>query len=310
MSDNRRKDKYENQQKRFKNHEPRYRKDMQQPRKARIDPNDLIETIRFSRSDLKLQARETINIMEKKSISKSITLLPDDLQRLSKLSDDENEFDTQFEIELETTLGGIYRVSNELKAIGESFKLGVLNFASAKNPGGGFQNGSMAQEESLAYATGLYQTIKDSPIYKLNRTDNLGGLYHDTVIFSPDVLIIRNLKGKLLDQNSQYTVNILTVPAVNATLCATNRISKKNVKQALYQRMDYLLAVALDRGITHLILGSWGCGVFDNQIEDISYGFIDLLTNKYQGAFKGICFSIMQKSHEACFSKQLDRVFN
>ena len=34
--------------------------------------------------------------------------------------------------------------------------VGVLNFASAKNPGGGFLNGSMAQEESLAIASAMY----------------------------------------------------------------------------------------------------------------------------------------------------------
>ena len=49
-------------------------------------------------------------------------------------------------------------------------KVGVLNFASAKNPGGGFLNGAMAQEESLAASGGLYRTLTPHEgYYRRNR---------------------------------------------------------------------------------------------------------------------------------------------
>ena len=38
--------------------------------------------------------------------------------------------------------------------------LAVLNYASFKNPGGGFLNGSMAQEEALCHVTGLYPILE------------------------------------------------------------------------------------------------------------------------------------------------------
>ena len=44
-------------------------------------------------------------------------------------------------------------------------EIGVLNFASAKNPGGGFLNGAMAQEESIAASSGLYETLLQHKTY-------------------------------------------------------------------------------------------------------------------------------------------------
>lgn len=36
----------------------------------------------------------------------------------------------------------------------------ALNIASAKNPGGGFEHGALAQEESLCRSSSLYHCIK------------------------------------------------------------------------------------------------------------------------------------------------------
>ncbi len=60
-----------------------------------------------------------------------------------------------FEVRNETTLNAARRLICE-----EGFNNVIcLNFASAKNPGGGFLKGSGAQEESLARSSGLYPCI-------------------------------------------------------------------------------------------------------------------------------------------------------
>ncbi len=332
MSDTRRKDKHDSHKKRFKNHVPRYRKDQQKPNKARVDRTDLISGPRLNRAELKRVAEDTIQRSQqlKLRLEPSITFLKEQLDALlSKQSKQLNpRFDTDFEVELETTLAGIYRLLEENEAQDqdhETFKLGVLNFASAKNPGGGFQNGSMAQEESLAYASALYETIKDSAVYDLNSKDNKLGFYHDSVIFSPDVALFRDSDLDPLDEDessdssndastassgSHPRVNFLTVPAVNVGLCERHQIGKREMKDVLLQRMDYFLAVAVKYGITHLVLGSWGCGVFGNQIDTVAQGFITLLTTKYDGQFEEVCFSVMQKSHATIFTKALDQAFN
>src|SRR5688500_14638286 len=67
----------------------------------------------------------------------------------------------------------------------------VLNFASAKNPGGGFLNGARAQEESLARGSALYKAIERSPMYAFHR-QNGDALYTSWMIHSPDVPVFRD----------------------------------------------------------------------------------------------------------------------
>jgi uncharacterized protein (TIGR02452 family) len=63
----------------------------------------------------------------------------------------------------------------------------VLNFASARNVGGGFLNGARAQEEDLARSCGLFRCLETQPeYYEVNRrTASL--LYTDHIIYSPRV---------------------------------------------------------------------------------------------------------------------------
>ena len=70
------------------------------------------------------------------------------------------QHETTIEVFNETTFAGARAL---LKAGAE--KVCCLNFASAKNPGGGFLGGSQAQEESLARASGLYASLQQTREY-------------------------------------------------------------------------------------------------------------------------------------------------
>ena len=70
------------------------------------------------------------------------------------------DFQTTIQVSNETTLSVARRWVDEGRS-----KILCLNFASAMYPGGGFLEGSQAQEESLARASSLYECLLQSSDY-------------------------------------------------------------------------------------------------------------------------------------------------
>src|SRR5207253_843688 len=93
----------------------------------------------------------------------------------------------------ETTLASARR----LVAAGQ--RPAALNFASAKHPGGGFLNGALAQEESLARSSALYACLVGNPMYTFHQAQS-DALYTDYAIYSPDVPVFRGDDGALLPE--------------------------------------------------------------------------------------------------------------
>lgn len=177
-------------------------------------------------------------------------------------------------------------------------RLGCLNFASAKNPGGGFLGGSQAQEESLTRASTLYPTLMKyfSEMYEYNRSKNTY-LYSDYMIYSPDVLFFRDDDDNLLEQ--PYHMDIITSPAVNIGAMMKNKIEELNqAEEVMISRMDKILSIFVERGVTNLILGAWGCGVFRNNPNDIARYFAYFLKEegKYSKCFENIFFAVYDRT--------------
>jgi uncharacterized protein (TIGR02452 family) len=92
-----------------------------------------------------------------------------------------DRFRTAVEVTAEPTITATLRLSKN----SQSKQCCLLNFASAKNPGGGFLGGSQAQEESLARSSGLYACLKGNKMYSINKQLKSNGLYSDCLIYSP-----------------------------------------------------------------------------------------------------------------------------
>lgn len=206
----------------------------------------------------------------------------------------EHPIKTFIEVEESTTL-----ISNQ-KAITQfpQLKTLCLNFASAKNPGGGFLGGSQAQEESLARSSGLYGSIAPvTEYYEQNRA--LGNsLYRHHMIYSPAVPVFRNDNGQLLDQ--PYTVSMITAPAVNAGAIKKNSPHLiDQLEPVMLDRIERLLDIAYLNGYQHLILGAWGCGVFKNDPNEIAkYFHHHLIQGDYKAVFERITFGILDNTKQ------------
>jgi uncharacterized protein (TIGR02452 family) len=95
----------------------------------------------------------------------------------------------------------------------ENKKIALLNFASAKNPGGGFLGGSQAQEESLARSSSLYPTLlHNQQYYEINKRAT-NTFYTDNLIYSPQVTFFKNDGGMYLEK--PIKADVITMPAVN-----------------------------------------------------------------------------------------------
>jgi uncharacterized protein (TIGR02452 family) len=197
---------------------------------------------------------------------------------------------TRIEVKNETTFQAVSRLAATTNG-----HLACLNFASAKNPGGGFLNGSLAQEEALAVASGLYPCLLKAPEYYSRNRANRSTLYLDLIIFSPLVPFFRNDAGTLLDK--PVAASVITAPAPNAGSVAQNESSNlPKLEPILRRRAELVLAVAAAEKVDQLVLGAWGCGVFRNDPRIVARIFAELLKTKFAGTFEHVAFAVFDRS--------------
>jgi uncharacterized protein (TIGR02452 family) len=169
---------------------------------------------------------------------------------------------------------------------------GVLNFASAKNPGGGFLNGAVAQEECIAVSSDLYLSQLQAPQYYEKNKQFRSALYTHNMIYSKSITFIRD--GNLDLIRTPVIADVLTSPAVNAGAYYRNENgSKATVMRTMETRMRYLLKLFAAKGVGTIVLGAYGCGVFGNDASDVAGLFDKLLRQEYyERYFDNIIFAV------------------
>lgn len=166
-----------------------------------------------------------------------------------------------------------------------------LNFASAKNPGGGFLGGSQAQEESLARSSCLYTTLlRHEDYYRINRACR-SALYTDHMIVSERVPVFRDDEGALLPR--PYHAGFITAPAPNAG--AASERDAPDLIPTLRRRARMVLCLADHIGARDLVLGAWGCGVFRNEPALVAQIFAQHLLpgGDFARSFERVNFAVL-----------------
>ncbi|MEK4434049.1 TIGR02452 family protein [Paenibacillus sp. FSL K6-2862] len=232
----------------------------------------------------------------KEAIQGSVLYRPDELpalrEQVRQLQAAPKSAAAKIEVTGETTLAAASRlVVDEGRT-----DVVCLNFASAKNPGGGFLGGSQAQEESLARASGLYPCISQmNEMYDHNRKLRTC-LYSDYMIYSPGVPVIRDDEDRLLAQ--YYTTSFITAPAVNAGVVKEReQADDQQIESVMKERIRYILDVAATNGHRTLVLGAYGCGVFRNDPVDVARYFHEVLVQEnFRQSFDQIVFAVLDRS--------------
>lgn len=170
----------------------------------------------------------------------------------------------------------------------------VLNFANARQPGGGYWLGAGAQEESLCRASGLYPCLLKRDFYRQHRM-NRSSLYTDHLIYSPGVPVFRNDIGALLEE--PWPANFITSAAPNATIMRlTGEFDAGKVAAAFESRIRKVLAVGASMKRPSIVLGAWGCGAFGNDPGMVAGVFSRVIREEFTNSYRKIVFAVLDRS--------------
>jgi len=167
-------------------------------------------------------------------------------------------------------------------------KVCILNFASSVSPGGGVVNGSQAQEESICRVSTLYFALSDKNTagkfydchWDLIRTGNMNRRNTDDLIYTPDVLVVRDDSNHeaVLPENEWYRMDVITCAAPDIRTVGDEteyNPDESELYAEFVKRWKCILCAGAKHKADVLILGAFGCGVFANPPKLVAEAFCE-----------------------------------
>ncbi len=222
----------------------------------------------------------------------------------------------------ETEVGCINADCVDLAAwmIKQGYNPAILNLASAGRPGGGYDLGYNAQEESLCQASNislsLYQfadpkklkCVRDSGVplrevgYPLDM--NFGGIY------TPNVTFFRNNKSKYFTyRENSFSCDVITVAALSFN--GRNDFSKAceqlyrsadggftpEGEEIMLNKIRTIFRLGVLHGKDSLVLGAFGCGAYHLPPSEVARLFrVVMNEDEFRNKFRLITFAILEST--------------
>ena len=173
----------------------------------------------------------------------------------------------------------------------------VLNMANAHHSGGGWLQGSLAQEEAMCYRSSLSFTLK----YRYYPIPEAGGIYSPTVVVIRETRIsghglIDLSKPESLPVFSCVSVAAIQDPAVEKDASGKERYRHAGDRETMEEKMRVVLRIAAFKGHRVLVLGALGCGAFANPRGEVVECWKEVfLESEFQGGWwEQIVFAVME----------------
>ena len=259
-------------------------------RYTHADALDVVNEGNYSVGSLEVNFREEQQAAEEGTRVYS----PDELASLRSVADE----DSNPRIEVIDATAQIAAKSLSNESTGQKSPVAILNFAAAKNPGGGFLYGNRAQEEELCLCSGLYNCLQRCKAYYEANEQEASFLYTDYAIYSPAVPFFKtSSQGNRFEL--PFLASVITSAAPNTKAFLQDEPDETEaLEQAFLRRWQNVLCIARDQGVTRLLLGAWGCGAFGGD------PFLVAKTAKraigeYGKGFQSIVFAIPNFGHRS-----------
>lgn len=175
----------------------------------------------------------------------------------------------------------------------EGVRPAVANFASYKNPGGMFIEGSKAQEECLCHESTLYNVLSHCPsYYKWNNLHKNKALYENRALFSEDIVFERDGQIQLC--------SVLTCAAPNYSAASKYmNIDPAENSEVLRKRISFIKKVLEAEGVDVFIFGAFGCGVFGQNPAEVAKISKEVFATS--STIKRVYFSIIDEKTTLAF---------